>query len=184
MGAFQGPREWGKLLTAMLTPFNSEGGVNFEEAARLAAHLVDVQKNDGLVINGTTGESPTLTESEKLQLLTVVLDAVGDRASVLFGAGTYNTADNIMCIQGIIYPVPDGFVCSIFKRFTSAGSRYDRRSQHFHSRYVRGLPLDILRTHIYDTLNSLQCTNCCCSYPVLSRTGFGYDSFFAKPLRQ
>lgn len=95
MGAFQGPREWGKLLTAMLTPFNSDGGVNFEEAARLAAHLVDVQKNDGLVINGTTGESPTLTESEKLQLLTVVLDAVGDRASVLFGAGTYNTAESV-----------------------------------------------------------------------------------------
>lgn len=95
MGAFQGPREWGQLLTAMLTPFGKDGGVNYEEAARLAAHLVDVQKNDGLVINGTTGESPTLTESEKLQLLSTVLEAVGDRASVLFGAGTYSTAESI-----------------------------------------------------------------------------------------
>jgi len=95
MGAFQGPREWGKLLTAMLTPFDSDGGVNFDEAGRLASYLVDVQKNDGIVVNGTTGESPTLSETEKLQLLSVVLDAVGDRASVLFGAGTYNTAESI-----------------------------------------------------------------------------------------
>lgn len=79
----------------MLTPFNSDGGVNFDEAARLASYLVDVQKNDGLVINGTTGESPTITESEKLQLLSTILNAVGDRASVLFGAGTYNTAESI-----------------------------------------------------------------------------------------
>ena len=95
MGAFQGPREWGRLLTAMLTPFGKDGGVNYGEAARLAVHLVDVQKNDGLVINGTTGESPTLTETEKLHLLETVLEAVGDRASVLFGAGTYNTAESI-----------------------------------------------------------------------------------------
>jgi 4-hydroxy-tetrahydrodipicolinate synthase len=79
----------------MLTPFGKDGGVNYEEAAKLAVHLVDVQKNDGLVINGTTGESPTLTESEKFQLLSTVLEAVGDRASVIFGAGTYNTAESI-----------------------------------------------------------------------------------------
>ncbi len=79
----------------MLTPFDRNGGVDYDQAAKLAAHLVDVQKNDGLVINGTTGESPTLTETEKLQLLTTVLDTVGDRATVLFGAGTYNTAESI-----------------------------------------------------------------------------------------
>ncbi len=95
MGAFNGPREWGKLLTAMLTPFDKDGGVNYEEAAKLAAYLVDVQKNDGIVVNGTTGESPTLSESEKLQLLSTVLEAVGDRASVIFGAGSYNTAESI-----------------------------------------------------------------------------------------
>lgn len=95
MGAFFGPKDWGTLLTAMLTPFNSDGSVNYDEAARLAAYLVDTQKNDGLVINGTTGESPTLSEEEKLKLLEVVLSTVGDRAAVVFGAGSYNTAESI-----------------------------------------------------------------------------------------
>jgi 4-hydroxy-tetrahydrodipicolinate synthase len=95
MGAFFGPRDWGRLLTAMLTPFNEDGSVNYSEAARLAEYLVDVQKNDGLVVNGTTGESPTLSEHEKVRLLEVVLETVGDRAAVLFGAGTYNTAESI-----------------------------------------------------------------------------------------
>jgi 4-hydroxy-tetrahydrodipicolinate synthase len=95
MGAFFGPRDWGTLLTAMLTPFNADGAVNYDEAARIAAYLVDEQKNDGLVVNGTTGESPTLTEEEKLRLLEVVLETVGDRAAVVFGAGTYSTAESI-----------------------------------------------------------------------------------------
>lgn len=82
-------------MTAMLTPFHDDGSVNYAEAARLASYLVDVQKNDGLVINGTTGESPTLSEEEKLRLLEVVLEAVGDRVAVVFGAGTYNTAESI-----------------------------------------------------------------------------------------
>ncbi len=95
MGSFQGPRDWGRLLTAMLTPFNADGTVNYREAAKLAAYLVDDQKNDGLVINGTTGESPTLSEEEKLKLLEVTLEAVGDRAAIVFGAGSYNTAESI-----------------------------------------------------------------------------------------
>jgi len=95
MGAFFGPRDWGQLLTAMLTPFHGDGSVNYEEAARLAAFLIDKQKNDGLVISGTTGESPTLSEDEKLRLLEVVLEAVGDRAAVLFGAGTYDTRESV-----------------------------------------------------------------------------------------
>lgn len=95
MGAFFGPKDWGTLLTAMLTPFHEDGSVNYDEAARLAAYLVDEQKNDGLVVNGTTGESPTLTEEEKLKLLEVVLQTVGDRAAVVFGAGTYSTAESI-----------------------------------------------------------------------------------------
>ncbi|RYG46580.1 4-hydroxy-tetrahydrodipicolinate synthase [bacterium] len=95
MGAFQGPREWGRLLTAMLTPFDSDGNVDYAETERLAAYLVDEQRNEGLVINGTTGESPTLTHSEKEEILKVVLRTVGDRASVVFGAGTYSTAESI-----------------------------------------------------------------------------------------
>lgn len=95
MGAFSGPREWGRLLTAMLTPFGREGEVDLGEAARLAVHLVDVERNNGIVVNGTTGESPTLNEDEKFRLLETVLEAVGDRAAVVFGAGTYNTEESI-----------------------------------------------------------------------------------------
>jgi 4-hydroxy-tetrahydrodipicolinate synthase len=95
MGAFNGPKDWGRLLTAMLTPFGTDGGVNYAEAARIAKFLVDEQKNDGLVVNGTTGESPTLEESEKLHLLETTLEAVGDKAAVVFGAGTYNTKESI-----------------------------------------------------------------------------------------
>lgn len=79
----------------MLTPFQADGLVNHAEAARLAAWLVDEQQNDGIVVAGTTGESPTLSEEEKLDLLTTVLEAVGDRAAVVFGAGTYNTAESV-----------------------------------------------------------------------------------------
>src|SRR5579862_599909 len=99
MGAFYGPKEWGRLLTAMLTPFDADGKVNLKEAAKVARYCVDVQKNDGLVINGTTGESPTLEDDEKFALLETVLDTVGDRASVLFGAGTYSTKESIHLTQ-------------------------------------------------------------------------------------
>jgi 4-hydroxy-tetrahydrodipicolinate synthase len=95
MGSYFAPRDWGTLLTAMITPFNSDGAVNFKEARRIAAFLVDEQKNDGLVINGTTGESPTTTEAEKLQLLEEILDEVGDRAAIVAGCGTYNTAESV-----------------------------------------------------------------------------------------
>jgi 4-hydroxy-tetrahydrodipicolinate synthase len=83
------------MLTAMITPFNADGTVNYDEVARVATYLVDNQVNDGIVVNGTTGESPTLTETEKLQILEVVLEAVGDRAAVVFGAGSYSTAESI-----------------------------------------------------------------------------------------
>ncbi|MBX7133710.1 MAG: 4-hydroxy-tetrahydrodipicolinate synthase [Fimbriimonadaceae bacterium] len=95
MGNFQGPRDWGRLLTAMLTPFKADGSVNYHEVARIADYLVATQKNDGIVVNGTTGESPTLTEEEKLRILEVTLETVGDRAAVLFGAGTYSTTESI-----------------------------------------------------------------------------------------
>jgi 4-hydroxy-tetrahydrodipicolinate synthase len=95
MPNFQGSRDWGRLLTAMLTPFHKDGTVNYAEAAKVAVHLVEEQKNDGLVVSGTTGESPTLSDEEKLSLLTATLDAVGDRAAVVFGAGTYDTAHSI-----------------------------------------------------------------------------------------
>ncbi|MEU4561741.1 4-hydroxy-tetrahydrodipicolinate synthase [Actinoplanes sp. NPDC023936] len=89
------PRPFGRLLTAMVTPFTPDGSLDIEGAARLAAHLVDEQRNDALVISGTTGESPTTTDAEKETLLRAVIDAVGDRAKVIAGVGTNNTAHTI-----------------------------------------------------------------------------------------
>jgi 4-hydroxy-tetrahydrodipicolinate synthase len=87
---------FGTVLTAMVTPFNADGTkVDFDAAAKLANDLVDLG-NNGLVVNGTTGESPTTDEHEKLELLKVVLDAVGDRARVVAGAGSNDTAHSIL----------------------------------------------------------------------------------------
>src|SRR5262245_53596933 len=88
-------RPFGRLLTAMVTPFAADGSVDVEGAARLASYLVDEQGNDGLVINGTTGESPTTSDAEKEALLRAVLEAVGDRAHVIAGVGTYDTHHTI-----------------------------------------------------------------------------------------
>jgi 4-hydroxy-tetrahydrodipicolinate synthase len=93
MTTIQAP--FGPMITAMITPMNPDGTVDYDGAARLADYLVTDMRNDGLVLNGTTGEAPTTTDAEKEQLLRVVLDAVGDRAKVVAGVGTYVTAHTI-----------------------------------------------------------------------------------------
>jgi 4-hydroxy-tetrahydrodipicolinate synthase len=80
------------MLTAMITPFTADGELDTDGAARLAAYLVDDMRNDGLVISGTTGESPTTSNEEKDRLLRAVIEAVGDRAVVVAGVGTNDTA--------------------------------------------------------------------------------------------
>jgi 4-hydroxy-tetrahydrodipicolinate synthase len=80
------------MLTAMVTPMDSSGDIDYAGAARLAEFLVTDMRNDGLVISGTTGESPTTSDAEKARLLTTVLEAVGDRATVIAGVGTNDTA--------------------------------------------------------------------------------------------
>ena len=79
----------------MITPFNADGSVDLDGAATLATHLVDNLAHDGLVINGTTGESATKTDAEDLAVLKAVLEAVGDRATVLAGVGTNDTAHSV-----------------------------------------------------------------------------------------
>jgi 4-hydroxy-tetrahydrodipicolinate synthase len=79
------------MLTAMITPFTANGALDADGAARLATYLVDDMRNDGLIISGTTGESPTTTDAEKDRLLRAVIEAVGDRAVVVAGVGTNNT---------------------------------------------------------------------------------------------
>jgi 4-hydroxy-tetrahydrodipicolinate synthase len=92
-------RPFGRLVTAMVTPFTPSGDLDVAGAQRLATHLVDDQRNDGLVISGTTGESPTTTDEEKDRLLRAVVEAVGDRASVIAGAGTNDTAHSLHLAQ-------------------------------------------------------------------------------------
>lgn len=85
---------FGRVLTAMITPFTSGGAVDHETAYRLARHLVD-NGSDGLVVCGTTGESPTLSADEKVALFATVKSAVGERATVVAGTGTYDTAESV-----------------------------------------------------------------------------------------
>lgn len=85
---------FGTVLTAMVTPFTPDGGLDVEAGVRLARHLVD-SGCDGLVLAGTTGESPTTTDAEKLALLEAVLAEVGDRARITAGAGTNDTAHSV-----------------------------------------------------------------------------------------
>ncbi len=85
---------FGRVLTAMVTPFTAEGSLDLDAAQRLAMHLVDAG-NDGLVVNGTTGESPTTSGAEKAALVRAVVEAVGERAFVIAGAGSNDTARSI-----------------------------------------------------------------------------------------
>lgn len=85
---------FGHVLTAMITPFTSEGQVDYERVWRLAEFLV-ANGSDGLVVTGTTGESPTLSTEEKVAIYRTVVEAVGDKAHVVGGTGTYNTAESV-----------------------------------------------------------------------------------------
>ncbi|MCL6451034.1 MAG: 4-hydroxy-tetrahydrodipicolinate synthase [Acetobacteraceae bacterium] len=87
-------KDWGRVITAMVTPFGPDLAVDWARAAELARRLVD-SGSDGLVVGGTTGESPTLTEAEKLKLWETVVEAVGDRVPVIAGTGTNSTAASV-----------------------------------------------------------------------------------------
>lgn len=87
-------RPFGRVLTAMVTPFRADGELDTDAAQKLAHQLVE-RGCDGLVLNGTTGESPTTSDKEKSDLVRAVVEAVGDRAAVVAGAGTYDTAHSI-----------------------------------------------------------------------------------------
>src|SRR5260221_11476778 len=88
-GGSAGRPPFGRMLTAMITPMTGDGAVDYHGAARLAEHLVTDMRNDGLVISGTTGESPTTSDIEKDRLLRTVVEAVGDRAPLLAGGGPH-----------------------------------------------------------------------------------------------
>jgi 4-hydroxy-tetrahydrodipicolinate synthase len=84
----------GEILTAIVTPFKADGSVDIPAFRALASHLV-ANGSDGLVVTGTTGESPTLSDEERFQLYEAALEEVGDRATVVAGTGTYSTAHSV-----------------------------------------------------------------------------------------
>ena len=86
--------EIGRLITAMATPFDEAGQVDYGQAKRLANALLD-SGSDGLVVSGTTGESPTLSTDEKLRLFSEIKESIGERGSVIAGTGNYNTAESV-----------------------------------------------------------------------------------------
>ncbi|HZS29901.1 MAG TPA: 4-hydroxy-tetrahydrodipicolinate synthase [Gaiellaceae bacterium] len=88
----------GSVLTAMVTPFRADGAIDVERFRELATFLVD-NGSDGIVVSGTTGESPTLSDKEKLVLFAAAVDAVGDRATVIAGTGSYDTAHSAHLTQ-------------------------------------------------------------------------------------
>ncbi len=89
---------FGRVIAAMVTPFSEDGSVNYAVAEKLAIHLVD-NANDGLVICGTTGESPSLSWEEEYELFRVVKGAVGDRAKIIAGTGSNSTSEAIAATQ-------------------------------------------------------------------------------------
>ena len=105
--------EFGRVLTAMVTPFDEQGRVDYERAKQLALALLD-SGTDGLVLTGTTGESPTLTNDEKLRLYAEVRSAIGNRGQIVAGTCNYNTAESIELsreaaregVDGILGTVP------------------------------------------------------------------------------
>ncbi len=99
----------GEVLTAIVTPFAADGAVDLDAFKRLAAHLVE-NGSDGLVVAGTTGESPTLTDAEKLSLFEAALEAVGDRATVIAGTGSNDTAHSAHLTEQAHELGVDGFL--------------------------------------------------------------------------
>ena len=128
MSSLDRTRPFGRLLTAMVTPFTVAGELDLTAARELAVYLVDSQHNDGLVINGTTGEAPTTSDGEKAELLAAVVDAVGDRASIVAGVGTFDTvhpvllaeqaakagADGLLVVTPVLLPAAAGRAAAAF----------------------------------------------------------------------
>jgi 4-hydroxy-tetrahydrodipicolinate synthase len=99
----------GEVLTAVVTPFRSDGSVDLDAFRGLAGHLVD-NGSDGLVVTGTTGESPTLSDDERFDLWAAAVDEIGDRATVIAGTGTYSTAHSVHLTERADALGVDGFL--------------------------------------------------------------------------
>jgi 4-hydroxy-tetrahydrodipicolinate synthase len=130
------PGVLGEILTAIVTPFRADGAVDLERFRALAAHLVE-NGSDGLVVTGTTGESPTLSDDERFALYEAAVDEVGDRATIVAGTGTYSTEHSVHLTRRAHELGVDGFlivtpyynkppVRGIFEHFKAIASESDR----------------------------------------------------------
>jgi 4-hydroxy-tetrahydrodipicolinate synthase len=99
----------GSVMTAIVTPFDDEGGVDFDAFQQLARHLVE-HGSDGVVVAGTTGESPTLSDTERVDLVRAAVEAVGTDATVVAGTGTYSTAHSVHLTEEAHGVGADGFL--------------------------------------------------------------------------
>jgi 4-hydroxy-tetrahydrodipicolinate synthase len=117
----------GEVLTAIVTPFAPDGSVNLDKFKELAAYLVE-HGSDGVVVAGTTGESPTLSDDEKLALFAAAVEAVGDRATVVAGTGTYDTGHSARLTERVHELGVDGFlvVTPYYSRPPQIASRTDK----------------------------------------------------------
>jgi 4-hydroxy-tetrahydrodipicolinate synthase len=104
-------REIGRLLTAMITPFREDGAMNLDAAQRLARQLCD-DGSDGVVVAGTTGESPTLSDDEKVELVRAVREAIPDR-NVVAGTGTYDTRHSVHLSERAVAAGADAVLCVV-----------------------------------------------------------------------
>jgi 4-hydroxy-tetrahydrodipicolinate synthase len=114
--------KFGRLLTAMVTTFDAKGKIDYVQAKKLAKALLD-SGSDGVVVSGTTGECPTLTHEEKLNLFTEIKSAVGNRGTVIAGTGNYSTAESIELTKGAEKTGVDGclLVVPYYNRPTQDG---------------------------------------------------------------
>jgi len=121
---------FGEVLTAVVTPFDGSGAVDHDRFRDLAAFLVE-HGSDGLVVAGTTGEAPTLSDDERLELIAAAVDAVGDRATVIAGTGTYSTSHSVHLTEQAHELGVDGFPSSPLtttSRRCAGSSSISRRS--------------------------------------------------------
>ena len=143
---------FGRVLTAMVTPFTADGGLDLDAAAAVAEHLVS-HGHDGLVVNGTTGESPTTSDAEKATLLRAVVEAVGDRATVVAGVGTNDTAHTVELARQAAAAGADGllFVTPYYSKppqeglvahFTAAADATDLACMLYDIPGRSGVPID------------------------------------------
>src|SRR5579862_2361530 len=94
--------------------------------------------------------------------------------------GAHNTSNDVMSIQGMIYPVSNCFICGVFQSFTSTGCRHYSCTQHFHPCHIGSLSMDVFFTHVNNAFQTFQCTNGCRCNTVLTSTSFCNYSFFPK----